>query len=152
MLSHHSSYVFGIVGCPPSLGVTKAEDTIGHERDDREENGTGDPERQGDRVVDVAPVGGERRPPPRAENVKQHRGDRYQKQYECYSHPSFILAIKGCGYESRGEARVCRDGELHFRHRRASCLAHSTGRDVKLDIEDWSRPLIPGARGAFSNL
>jgi hypothetical protein len=28
--------VFGIVGCPPSLLVTKAEDPIGHERDDRE--------------------------------------------------------------------------------------------------------------------
>ena len=72
--------VFGIVGCPPSLLVVKAEDAIGHERDDRAENRPGDPEGQGDRVVDVTPVGGDRRPPPRAEQVKQHRGDRYQKQ------------------------------------------------------------------------
>src|SRR5258707_9645018 len=110
MLSHHSSYVFGIVGCPPSLGVTKAEDTIGHERDDRGEYRSGDPERQGDRVVDIAPVRGDRRPPPRAEEVKQHRGDRYQQQYERYSHPSFILAIKGCGDELKGGTHVCRDG------------------------------------------
>src|SRR6202171_1766518 len=102
--------VFGIVGCPPSLLVLKAEDAIGHERDDRKENRPGDPERQGDRVVDVAPVRGERCPPPRAENVKQHRGDRYQEQYERYSHPLCILAVKGYGYELKGGAHVCRDG------------------------------------------
>ena len=141
--------VFGIVGCPPSLLVTKAEDAIGHERDDREENRPGDPERQGDRVVDVAPVRGERRPPPRAEEVKQHRGDRDQKQYDCYSHPLCILAIKGCGYELKGGAHVCRDGGLHLRHHRASCLAHSTGRDVKADTNCTSRPLISQELGAF---
>jgi hypothetical protein len=63
--------------------------------------------------------------------VTQHRADRDQKQYECYSHPSFILAIKGYGYELKGGAHVCRDGWFHIRHRRASCLAHLTGRDVK---------------------
>ena len=44
------------VSCPPSLLVTKAQDTIGHDHDDRRENRPGDPRRQGDRVVDVAPV------------------------------------------------------------------------------------------------
>jgi len=63
--------------------------------------------------------------------VKQHRGDRDQQQYKRYSHPSFILAIKGYGEESKGEAHICGDGGLHTRNRRASCLAHSTGRDVK---------------------
>jgi len=38
--------VFGIVVCPPSLLVLKAEDAISHERDDREENRARDPERQ----------------------------------------------------------------------------------------------------------
>src|SRR6202048_1177252 len=66
-------FVSGLVGCPPSLLVMKAEDAIGHERDDREENRPGDPERDGDRVVDVAPVCGDRRPPPRAEKGKTHR-------------------------------------------------------------------------------
>jgi hypothetical protein len=62
--------------------------------------------------------------------VKQHRGDRNQKQYDRYSHPSFILAIKGYGDELKGGAHICVDGGLH-RNRRASCLAHSTGRDAK---------------------
>jgi hypothetical protein len=84
----------------------KAEDAIGHERDDREENRPRDQERDVDRVVDVAPVGGDRRPPPRAVDVKQHRADRDQKQYDCYSHPSFILAVKGYGYESKGGAHA----------------------------------------------
>jgi hypothetical protein len=35
--------------------------------------------------------------------VKQHRADRYQKQYDCYSHPSLILAVKGYGYDQRAE-------------------------------------------------
>src|SRR5258708_5512146 len=48
--------VFRLVGCLPSLLVLKAEDAIGHERDDREVTRPSDPERQGDRVVDVAPV------------------------------------------------------------------------------------------------
>ena len=103
-------FVFGLVGCLPSLLVMKAEHAIGHERDDREENRPGDPERYVDRVVDIAPVGGDRRPPPRTIDVKQHRADRYQKQYDCYSHPSFIPAVKGCGYESKGGAHACRDG------------------------------------------
>src|SRR3979409_2464323 len=103
-------FVFGLVGCPPSLLVMKTEDAIGHERDDREENCPGDPESYVDRVVDVAPVGGDRRPPPRAEEVKQHRADRDQKQYECYSHPSFILAVKGYGYELKGGAHAYCDG------------------------------------------
>src|SRR3981081_2486719 len=97
-------FVFGIVGCLPSLLVMKAEDAIGHERNDREENRPGDPERDVDRVVDVAPVCGDRRPPPRAEEVKQHRADCDQKQYDCYSHPSFILAVKGYGYGIKGRS------------------------------------------------
>jgi hypothetical protein len=56
--------------------------------------------------------------------VKQHRADRDQKQYDCYSHPSFILAVKGYGYELKGGAHACFDGCFHIRHRRASCLAH----------------------------
>jgi hypothetical protein len=63
--------------------------------------------------------------------VKQHRGDRDQQQYERYSHPSFILAIEGCGDELKGGAHICGEGGLHIRYRRASCLAHSTGRDAK---------------------
>jgi hypothetical protein len=63
--------------------------------------------------------------------VKQHRGDRDQEQYDCYSHPSFILAVKGYGYELEGGAHAYRNGRIHIRHRRVSCLAHSTGRDVK---------------------
>ena len=45
--------------------------------------------------------------------MQSPRGDRYQKQYDCYSHPSFILAVKGYGYELKGGAHVCRDGGLH---------------------------------------
>src|SRR4029077_19529485 len=41
-----------------------------------------------------------------------------------------ILAVEGCGYELTGGAHNLSDGGLHVRRRRASCLAHSTGRDV----------------------
>src|SRR6202012_5978276 len=91
--------VFGIVGGPPSLLVVKAEDAIGHERDDRDENESGDPERYVDRAVDVAPVGGDWRPPPRAQEVKHHRTDRDQKQYERYSLPAASLPIESYGFE-----------------------------------------------------
>jgi hypothetical protein len=45
-------------------------------------------------LVDVAPVGGDRRPPPRAVDVKQHRADCDQKQYECDSHRHPSLPLK----------------------------------------------------------
>ena len=104
-------FVFGIIGCPPSFLVMEAEDAIGHERDDREESRPSDPERDVDRVVDVAPVGGDRREPPWAQEVKQHRADQNQEQYECYSHPSCILAVAGHGYNFKGRSsRLSRDG------------------------------------------
>src|SRR5690242_11026234 len=80
----------------------EAEDAIGHEGDHREEYHAGDPECDADGVVDVAPVGGDRRPPPRAVDVKQHRADCDQKQYDSDSHPSLLLATKGNGDESKG--------------------------------------------------
>jgi hypothetical protein len=83
--------VFRIVGCLSSFLVMKAEDAIGHESDHREEHHAGDPEGDADGVVDVAPVGGDRRPPPRAVDVKQHRADCDQKQYDSDSHPSLLL-------------------------------------------------------------
>src|SRR5262249_17371523 len=98
--------VFGVVGRLSSFLVLKPEDAIRHERDDREEDGPGDPECQADRVVNVAPVGGNRRPPPRAVDVKQHRADCYQEQYDRYSHPSCIPAIEGCGYASKSGAHT----------------------------------------------
>jgi hypothetical protein len=79
--------------------------------------------------------------------VKQHRGDRNQKQYERYSHPLCILATKGIGYALKGGAHIFRDGGLHLRHRRPYCLAHSAGRDVKLK-GCASRPVI-GAGGVY---
>src|SRR6516164_8625453 len=91
--------VFGVIGGLPSLLVVKAEDAIGHEHDDRGENKPGDPERYVDCVVDVAPVGGDRRPPPRAQEVKHHRADRDQEQYERYSHPTASLPVEGYGYQ-----------------------------------------------------
>jgi hypothetical protein len=41
--------------------------------------------------------------------VKQHRGNRNQKQYQCYDHPPF-LAVDGC--ELKGGAHTCFDGLL----------------------------------------
>src|SRR6516225_10490042 len=86
-------FVFGVIGGLPSLLVVKAEDAISHEHDDRGENKPGDPERDVDCVVDVAPVGGDRRPPPRAQEVKHHRADRDQEQYERYSHPTASVPV-----------------------------------------------------------
>jgi hypothetical protein len=103
-LSHRSLLVFGGIGGLPSLFVVKAEDAIGHEHDDRVENKTGDPERYVDCVVDVAAVGGDRRPPPRAQEVKYHRADRDQEQYERYSHPAASLPVEGYGYGLKGRS------------------------------------------------
>ena len=86
----------------------KAEDAIGHERDDRDENESGDPEGDVDGVVDIAPVRGNRRPPPRAVEVEQHRADRDQKQYQCDSHPRSILAIEGYGDELKEQSALSR--------------------------------------------
>jgi hypothetical protein len=65
--------------------------------------------------------------------VKQHRGDRNQKQYERYSHPLCILATKGCGYELKGDANAIAMADF-IRHRDASCFAHSTGRDAERNL------------------
>jgi hypothetical protein len=79
--------------------------------------------------------------------VKQHRGDRYQKQYECYSHPSFILAIEGCGFESEGGAHAVAVADF------TSTIVVPLGSPIqpvaasKLEIEDTSQPLITGSWG-----
>src|SRR5436853_2321948 len=62
--------VIRIVYRPCSLLVTEAEYAIGREQDDGGESDPGYPECDDDRVVDVFPVRGNRRPPPRAQNVK----------------------------------------------------------------------------------
>ncbi|MGX1141778.1 hypothetical protein AB7M11_006014 [Bradyrhizobium ottawaense] len=87
-------FVLGIVISPSSLFVVKAEDAIGHEGDYGDENKARDPERDVDGVVDIGPVRGDRRPPPWAVEVKQHRADRDQKQYQCDSHPDPSLPSK----------------------------------------------------------
>jgi hypothetical protein len=38
--------------------------------------------------------------------VKQHRANRDQQQYDCYSHPLFILTTKGYGYGLKGRAHT----------------------------------------------
>jgi hypothetical protein len=55
---------------------------------------------------------------------------------------------QGYGYELQGGAHIYRDGALHIRHRRASCLAHSTGRDEIHDRDCTSRPPISSELGA----
>ena len=67
--------VLGLVVGAGALAMAEAEDAVGHEQHDRREDEPGDPEGDRDRVVDVAPVRGDRRPPPRAQQVKQHRAD-----------------------------------------------------------------------------
>ena len=98
--------VFRIIVRLSSFLVMKAEDAIGHESDHREEHHAGDPEGDADGVVDVAPVGGDRRPPPRAVDVKQHRADCDQKQDKCDNHPSSLPATQGNGDELKGGAHT----------------------------------------------
>jgi hypothetical protein len=44
-----------------------------------------------DRVVDVTPIRGDRRPPPRAQKVEYDRADSDKNQCERHPHPLFIL-------------------------------------------------------------
>ncbi len=109
----------------------KAEDAIGHERDDREENRPGDPEGDADGVVDIAPVSGDRRPPPRAVDVKQHRADRDQKQYECATAiPRSFLPLKATETNQRAEHTIVLMADFTCAIAVLSCLAHLTGRDI----------------------
>ena len=78
--------VLRLVCGPCSLLVAKAEHAIGHEQTDSDENNASDPECDGDRVIDVIPIGGNRRPPPRAHKVKYHRANDQNNQYECQNH------------------------------------------------------------------
>jgi hypothetical protein len=72
----------------PSCLMAKAVDAVGHEEDDGNEDRARNPERDDDRVVDVAPVRSDRRPPPGADEVEDHRADSDQNKYERYSHSS----------------------------------------------------------------
>jgi hypothetical protein len=83
--------------------------------------------------------------------VKQHRGDRYQEQYERYSHPSFILAIKGCGSELKGELTSLAVADSTF------AIVVSLASPIRPvaksthDTEDTSRPLISQELGGVQN-
>jgi alkylation response protein AidB-like acyl-CoA dehydrogenase len=74
--------VLGLVFGAHALAVAEAEDAVGGEEHDGDEDDAGDPEGDEDRRVDVAPVRGDRRPPPRAEHVEQDRPDDHEHQNE----------------------------------------------------------------------
>ena len=78
--------------------MTKAEDAISHEADNGDENDAGDPERNDDGVIDILPVRGDWRPPPRAQEVEHHRSNCDQKQYERDTHAALPLPLR-FGYE-----------------------------------------------------
>src|SRR4029453_5003763 len=74
--------VLRLVRRPPSLLVTIAEHAIGDKKDDGYEHDPGDPERDDDRAIDVTPVRGNGRPPPRAQKVKCDRSSAHQGKRE----------------------------------------------------------------------
>src|SRR3546814_260075 len=79
--------VLRLVRRPPSLLVAIAEHAIGHEKNDGDENDSGDPEGDDDRVIDVAPIRGNGCPPPRAQKMKCDGSDGYRNKCECDNNP-----------------------------------------------------------------
>ena len=87
--------VLRFVGRPVAFPVTEAEDAIGHEQHDGGEDDAGDPEGDDDGVVDIVPVRGDRRPPPWAQEVEQHRAHDDQNEYKHYGHVPFLPVFQG---------------------------------------------------------
>ena len=71
--------------------MAEAKDAIGREQEDGDEDRAGDPEGNDEGVVDIAPVRGDRRPPPGADDVKDHRSKRDRNQNKRYQHVSLTL-------------------------------------------------------------
>ncbi len=61
-------------------------DAVGHEKDDGDEDDARDPEGNDDRVVDIAPIGGDRCPPPWTQDVEQDRSDPDGEYQKCHYH------------------------------------------------------------------
>ena len=142
-VSHHSSLLaLGLVCRPAALPVPEAEDAIGHEQDHGGEDDAGDPECEVDRVVDIAPVGRDRRPPPRAQKVEQNRADGDKYEYDCNGHDSRSLrpVIRIPGQEVLPDRTRARVSEVQL---------NSSGRDQHRHCR---RPPTPADKAGANSL
>ncbi len=83
--------VLGFVMRTCACAVAVAEHRPRHEQIDADEDDAGNPERDADRVVDRAPVGGNRREVPRTEEVKQDGRRDQQNQCDCDAHGHILV-------------------------------------------------------------
>ena len=59
-----------------------------------------------DRIVDITPVGRNRRLPPRAQNVEQHGADRDKNKCKRYGHPGTSLPLTKAVWMGRDDVSV----------------------------------------------
>ncbi len=83
-----------LVGGTAAVAMAITPDHVADEQVDADEEGAGDDDRDGQRVVHLLPVGRERRRPPRAQEVEEHRSDNHDHECDGERHidPSFCAA------------------------------------------------------------
>ena len=101
--------------------VAEPVEAIGHEGDDGDEHRAGDPERDDDRVVDVAPVRRDGRPPPWTEQVEHHRADDHRHQDQRNNHSHHPQAGRQGALRPERPSELPAEASFHALHRPRGC-------------------------------